>query len=289
MPMPPKDPQDLDKVNFVIDMWCRPCDAPWYIYLETLKPAALEAFIVLISFGWADVLRGALRPKGLGRRSSKKRKRPGSRLFRFPETGNTIGKKLPFGEQVSEWITWGTKTKFLWRIDNAMQAGLFMWLVVDVAEDFVFNWTSLLYKTYWCRESHLGRFSYSNAGTYARSGNVWWKQAYGVEDYETGPPFWGFNAGTSGPNGCQVFATIVWKELAPYPPPANTGIRIYDSLSFHVYAQTDSDDPIPPGDVSLVVRGSIPPNRMFRVAVFHDAAWAWVGDGAVTAFENEAH
>lgn len=289
MPMPPKDPQDLDKVNFVIDMWTRPCEAPWYIYLETLKPAALTAFIVLISFGWADVLRGALRPKGLGRRSSKRKGRKGAVALRFPETGNTIGKKLPFGEQVSEWITWGTKTKFLWRIDNAMQAGLFMWLVADVLEDFVFDWTSLLYKTYWCRESHLGRFSWHGKVMANKSAYVWWKANYVWLDHQVAPPSWSGLVGSSGPNGCKVFATMTWEAFGGYPQPTNCGIKIYDSLSLHEYNVEQPPDQPTSGKISLVSKGDIPPNRLFRVAVYHEPSWASVGKGAIAAFENETH
>lgn len=287
--MPPKDPQDLDKVNYIIDSWCRPCDAPWYIYIETLKPAALAAFIVLISFGWADVLRGLLRPAGLGRRSKKKKGKGTKYLRGFPEVGNTLGKKLPFAEQVSEWITWGTKTKFLWRIDNAMQAGLFMWLIVDVVEDFLFDWTSLLYKTYWCRESYLGRFSWSKNGVQSRSGNVWWKESYTLKDYQTSPPLWTGNAGNSGPNGCKAFATAAFKQIVPFAPPSETGVRIYDSVTFQKYGETVATDIPPQFETSLVCKGDVPPNTLFRVAVFHDAAWADVGNGVVAAFENEAH
>ena len=58
----------FEKTNFVIDSWAQPCEAPWYIYIETLWPALLEAFITLMLFGWDDVARGYFRPKQKRRR-----------------------------------------------------------------------------------------------------------------------------------------------------------------------------------------------------------------------------
>jgi len=127
MPRPNIDEDSFDKINFVIDSWTTGCEAPWYVYIETMKPAALEAFIVLISFGWADVVRGAFRPKGLGRRTGKKKGKWGKYKPGFPEVGNTLGKSLPFAEQLDDYIKWSNGFKTLWRIDNLMQAAFFMW------------------------------------------------------------------------------------------------------------------------------------------------------------------
>ncbi len=285
MPPPPKNPEDFDKVNYVIDSWTHACEAPWYIYIETLKPALLEAFIVLISFGWADVIRGRFRPKGLGRRTGKRKGRWARRVPRFPELGNTLGKALPFGEQLDDFIKWGTKTKFLWRIDNAAQASLFFWLVADVAEDFVFNWTSLLYKTYWCQRAHLGRFSYADTGQSGKSENVWWHKGYFEEDYEKPFPSWAGRSGWSGANGCTVAATATWNEYLGFPKPTDTAIRIYDLDSAVVFAEESAFNMDPADDPTLVVFGEVPGNKRFGVATWHEPSWAWVGNGIITAEE----
>ena len=94
MPVPP-NPGMFDKVNYVIDAWSCPCEAPWYIYVETLKPALLTAFITLATFGWDDVARGYFRPRGLGRRTSKRGGRGkggGGRSRGIPEFGDMICK-----------------------------------------------------------------------------------------------------------------------------------------------------------------------------------------------------
>lgn len=286
MPPPPVRPDSFDKVNFVIDSWVTGCDAPWYIYIETMKPAALEAFIVLITFGWADVLRGAFRPKGLGRRSSKRKGRWARHRGRFPEVGNTLGKALPFAEQIEDFIKWGSNTKMLWRIDNAMQAGLFFWLVADVAEDFAFNWTSLLYESYWCQPDPPGRFSYSSPGLSPKSAGIWWKGNYAQLDYQHSPPSWSFRTGFSGPKGCSAAATNTWSKLEPYPAPINTGIRIYDLDNGKILALTAQPEAGPDGTTTLVAKADIQPNTRFGVAIYHEPSWCFVGDGIVMGVET---
>ena len=287
MPQPPKDPEDLDKINYVIDSWVDACDAPWYIYIETLKPALLEAFIVLISFGWADVVRGRFRPKGLGRRTSKRKGRWAKRIPAFPEIGNTIGKHLPFAEQIEDFIHYSDGAKNLWRIDNAIQAGLYFWLVADVLEDFAFNWTSLLYKTYWCQQSHLGRFSYHNTTQPGKSRGVWHKWAAGVKDYEDSPPTWLFDGGSSGPNGCSVGVAIKCDPYLGFPPPTSFQTRIYRASDNKILFMSDLAESGVDGTLTNIIRGDIPPNTGFVVQTFHEPSWARIGFGIISAVESE--
>jgi len=95
MPRPPHPLDYFDKVNYVIDAWMSPCQAPWYVYVETLKPATLTAFITFLTFGWDDVFRGWARPKDVGKRRAKKRKGKWARWVpRFPEVGEVIGRQI---------------------------------------------------------------------------------------------------------------------------------------------------------------------------------------------------
>ncbi len=286
--MPRRFPDDegFDKVNFIIDSWTTGCDAPWYIYIETMKPAALRAFLVLLSFGWADILRGALRPKGLGRRSQKRKGKWARRIPAFPELGNTIGKQLPFGEQIDDFIKWSDGTRTLWRIDTAMQAGLFWWLVADVAEDFVFNWTSLLYESYWCQPDPPGRFSYSRSG----NGTIWpghWKLiAYPTEDYEYGPPAWGFQSGTTGPNPAQITAAVSIVPFGQMPAPTGVRLRIINMTTFEVYGETGPVEPDDQGEVHLPVSGTVPANSSFEVRAWIESPeWAYYAAGVVLGVE----
>lgn len=282
MPKPPMDPDTFDKVNYVIDMWTNPCRAPWYIYVETMWPAALTAFITLITFGWDDVARGYFRPKGLGmRRTSKKKGKKGRGLRGIPELGELLGNKLP-GAQEAQGQKWSNAAKTLWRIDSAMQAGLFWWLVADVIEDFAFDWTSVLYESYWCRNSDLGGFSYSTVG----GGAIWnggWKVAgFPIEDYEDAPPNWNFNTGGSG----GVWATIgVAHTCVRHPSfgiPTSFRVALRDLSSGKLYLDSGTQDTNLEGTARIAVLGKVPPGKHFDVVVWMEgASFALFGDGVV--------
>ncbi len=283
MPKPPKDPDYFDKVNYVIDSWAQPCDAPWYIYIETLKPAALEAFIMLLSFGWGDVIRGRFRPKGLGRRTGKRKGRWAKRLPRFPEIGNTLGKLIPIGEQIEDFSTAGLKSRFLWRIDNVIQGALFYWLVADVTIDFAFNWTSLLYKTEWCKASGRGRFAYHNNPFPGKSAGVWHKQAYASKDYEYPLPVWLFDGGGTGAYPCTVIASVEFRPYLAFAPPTNVQVKIFNPITGEIWAETGPMETNVDNKLSLPLKATVPANSPFEVRTWHGPSWAKVGGGIVTA------
>ncbi len=286
--MPRRFPKDegFDKVNFIIDSWSTGCDAPWYIYIETMGPAALEAFIVMLSFGWADVVRGRLRPRGLGRRSSKRKGKWSRRIPRFPEIGNTLGKSIPVGEQLEDFVKWGNKTRFLWRIDNLIQAGLFMWLIVDVAEDFVFNWTSLLYDSYWCQPDPPGAFSARATGYSNIFDNTWKLSGFNVIDYNRGPPTWGFLSGSTGSNPATVTAVLKVKKRVAFDPPTSFEVRVFDKADNSMLLTSGVLEADASGDATAIASGCIPANTTFEVrAYMTGTAAAWYGDGVVIGQE----
>ena len=287
MPTPPGNLDYFDKVNYVTDAWSRPCDAPWYIYISTLKPAALEAFITLITFGWDDVARGYFRPRGLGRRTGKRRGRGhGRRVPRFPEFGEETGKRLP-GAEAAKGIKWHRAGKTLWRIDTAIQGVLFAWLVADVTIDLAFNWTSVLYQTRWCQAALLGRFSFRNTIPRDLPGGVWWPVNYDEKDYQFAPPAWFFNEGISGPWGCLVGAATEIKPIAGFDPPTEFEVMIRERHTTRVFAVSGPDALDDDNTGAGVISGGVPPSTAFDVLIRHNGVVATIFGGAITAMENE--
>ncbi len=286
MPVPPIRRDSFDKVNYVIDMWTTGCDAPWYIYIETMKPAALTAFFALLEFGLGDVIRGMFRPKGLGRRTGKRRGKWARRLPAFPEIGNTIGKNLGTMTGAAGITTWSAGAKTLWRIDLAMQSALLLWLVADIAEDFVFNWTSLLYESYWCQDDPPGGFSYHSEtwGTMGRYVDK--KQFYGWFDWERAPPAWGFGSGSTGNNPAIITAVNSFKPFPPLDPPGSVRIWVRDRDNGKVYGDSGTITDIDPISQAAIAMGTIPPNRRFEVRGYMTGpAWCHVGMGAIVGLE----
>ncbi len=283
----PLDPENFDKVNYIIKAWARPCNAPWYIYVEALKPALLTAFITLATFGWDDVARGYFRPRGLGRRTGKRGKGRGGRGFRgIPEFGDMAGKHLPGAEEIKG-QNWSNLGKTLWRIDSLTQLGLFFWLVADVTEDLAFNFTSVLYETVWCQASTLGRFSYRRDDYLTVPGNRWWSVSYDIQDYEFPMPNWTVTHGFSGGSGAIVGAAMSIKPRFADDEATHMSIRVSELITGKVFAETGPGLTKPGGLMDIPVSGSVPRGTFFQVEVFHDADFALVGDGFVTGMQEE--
>lgn len=286
MPRPPIDPDSFDKVNFVIDAWTTGCDAPWYIYVETMKPAALAAFITLITFGWDDVARGYFRPKGLNPRRTGKRKGKWNKARpRFPELGELLGGKLP-GAQEVQGQKWSNLAKTLWRVDGAMQAALFYWLVVDVVEQFAFDWTSLLYESYWCQDPALGKFSFQTIGWFAIPRNQWKKAGFGTEDYNHPPPGWVFTRGTTGAVPATITAALRVTARPPWGDPTSFRVVVWERGSHEILADSGTSDELVDGEIVGVATGNVPPNITFEVVAWMTGpSFANYGNGVVIGIE----
>ncbi len=278
----------FDKVNYVIDAWSCPCEAPWYIYVETLKPALLTAFITLATFGWDDVARGYFRPRGLGRRTSKRGGRGkggGGRSRGIPEFGDMIGKNLPGADEVKG-EQWSRLGKTIWRIDTLLQQGLFWWLVADVTVDLAFNFTSVLYETVWCQAAGEGRFSYSREDLHATFGGSWFGVRYPDQDYEQLPCFWILQSGATGTADAMVAASVNWETFPGEPPPTGMQIRIINAFTGKVYHESPPGEALDDGTMPDFVSGVVPSGVTFNVQTRHTGTIAGYRKGFVTCMAN---
>jgi len=143
-------PGIFERVNFVTRMWNNPCDVPWILYVETAKPAALDAAIAIACFDIGDVLRFVFRPAGLRSGRHGRKSRRGGNRRRAKGIRALLARKLPpFKRLQQRKLTQGVKN--LWIIDGIGQRLLWWWLIADVASGFLYNWTSMIYKTEQCQ------------------------------------------------------------------------------------------------------------------------------------------
>ncbi len=152
----PRVPTFFNKVNAIVKFVQNPCNAPWTIYFETALPAAGEAILTLLDFGFDDVVRGALRPRGLRSGRHLRRGRRGRRGGAgIPEIGELIGAALPGSQEAKgRKVTQGVKN--LWLVDGVLQRILWYWLVVDVSVNFFYNWASAIQETEFCSSQGVG-------------------------------------------------------------------------------------------------------------------------------------
>ena len=286
MPTPP-DLDYFDKVNYVIDAWVLPCEAPWYIYVSTAKPAALAALITLLTFGWDDVLRGFARPRGLGgrRRTGKKRGKGKIGLRGFPEIGELLGRHVP-GSEAAKGIKWSDGLKTLWRIDTLIQGFLFAWLIADITGEFAFEWTSLLYETRWCKDSARGRFSYRKGPPELVSPGFWNEIVYTLRDYEYPPPAWNIGTGYVGPKGATISFSVDWRPQDPAFPPLSFSTRLVDKDTGDVWAEAGPTLPDSDGKATHVISGNAPAGRRFGVQGWSERFWGIAQDGAIVGLQD---
>lgn len=230
-----RPPGPIDRVNYVVEMWNNPCNAPWVLYVETALPAALDAIIAVACFDIGDVLRFVFRPANLrsgrhsrgGKKGKHARKPKGIRA--------RLANKLPAFQALQQRkVTQGVKN--LWIIDGIGQRLLWWWLVADIATMALYNWTSMIYKTERCQMAlgGGGALRENNGGTYL---GLIGKNPVGFEvlKYETGSfnttKFGGsYGGGTfnvvAGLNientGLQIATVHLSMEFGGVPPLKNT-------------------------------------------------------------------
>lgn len=146
----------LGKWRTVVDFVSITCDAPWYVYVETLGGPLKNAAVTLLDFGWDDVVRGALRPKGVYKKAHLRRRRTKGRGIGIPELGEEIGKRIP-GTDALRSRSVGTLERAAWLIDGAVQRALFWLMVADLVTDFAYDWVTGIQQAGYCKDSSKNR------------------------------------------------------------------------------------------------------------------------------------
>lgn len=161
MLVPPDRPGFFKKLNYIIWMSQSACGNDWTVVIKTARSAALDVLVQFLCFDLGDVARWLFRPsRELAKKFGKieKTKRGGHSGFYFSKNRRR-GKFSP-----SKWVKnrlpplkrlearkVSNGVLHLWRIDGILQRFLFWWMVVDLAEDFLYRWTSSLYATERCQ------------------------------------------------------------------------------------------------------------------------------------------
>ena len=168
--------REIQRLNTIVQFLEFKCQGDWVVYVETALPALGEVALVLLDFGWDDVVRGFLRPYGLRNRlkfrSGTKRKRRKSR-FEIPELGELIGKSLP-GAKIIKGRNIGRFQRWLWTIDAVAQRVLWYWMLIDLTSEFLYDWATGIMTSADCYQGAdwglLG--THDNFGTAAGAENI---------------------------------------------------------------------------------------------------------------------
>lgn len=199
-----------DKVNGIVRFIEDPCVAPWKVYIELAREPAKGALLAWFTFGFDDIMRGYFRPKGVrGRRHGRGKGKGGARagrlgrsLARIPgigdDIGNFIGKRIIGAKTTNQrHVTQGVKN--MWFVDGVLQRGLWWWLVIGITTDFLYEWTSLLQETSFCKRTNQNGV-YATGVTAGISAIQGWQSLLGmIQQSSHGNASWSGAAATLGP------------------------------------------------------------------------------------------
>lgn len=250
-----KPPGFFDKWNGIIDFFDNPCNAPWTVYLESAREPAGELAITLLTFGWDDVLRGAIRPTNIrsgrhGRRGRRGKGRGGG----IPEIGEGIGKRLGKGLGWQK-PTFSQGLKSLWLLDGVIQRGLWYWLVVDAGTDFLYGWTSNIQQSEFCQKQFNGTAFLKDFGGHVAGGPI---DCAGVGVGQFVYPNPGAITG-GGVSGGQYGAFAAAVAAMTHQDPGVTGVYtrwVFDNGDPPI--ESDPADPSKGPYQDLIVSGNVP-------------------------------
>lgn len=149
----------IDRVNSVLKFFEDPCQAPWSVYFKLALPPLGNAAVTILTFGLDDIFRGYFRPHGVYALKRTMRRRPRGRLARglrqgIPELGEMVGRNLPGAERMAaRGVSAGARA--LWLFDGVLQRYLFWWMLIDVLTDALYEWTTLIAETEFCKLDRL--------------------------------------------------------------------------------------------------------------------------------------
>lgn len=138
--------------QLIVDQIIGDCPPGMWGMAQGVRVFSGEVLVALLSFGWSDVARGALRPRGIRPRShlrNSKKNKPGRGL---PEIGNEIGKKAGDaleirGRAVSEGV------KKLWIADAVLQRIGYWILITETVRKSAYRATNAMREYTYCQES----------------------------------------------------------------------------------------------------------------------------------------
>lgn len=243
----PRPPGIIDRVNYVVDSWNNPCNAPWAVYVETALPAVLDAVIAVVCFDILDVIRFIFRPVnsrsgrhgGRGKKGKHGRKPKG--------IAQKIAAKLPpFARLQQRKVSQGVRT--LWVIDGIGQRLLWWWLVVDIATAAAYNFTSILYKTEFCQMASSKGAALRQVSSLQFAAIIGWNSVpYQILRYQEGSAVTTPAGFSVGDGMWSIVASLDVENIGSGPQTVEIRITIIRSSGTEVF---------PGGSISLGVGGS---------------------------------
>lgn len=222
----PTPPSYLEKINYIVQFWSNPCNAPFLVYLELAWAPLGRAVLLWFSFGLLDIQRGFWRPsRALGGRRSARRGKRGRKpkripkavrgraraIYRLPgigdDSGGWLGKQIPGAQEVKGRHINQGQINF-WILDDMGQKILLFFLIANISIDFLYDWATVVDQSLFCQRTQDGVLYARGPGS--TSGGVFICQAGNAPEivFKEGDVDWHTNVASVGIRGWHIVSAM---------------------------------------------------------------------------------
>jgi hypothetical protein len=257
----------IEKVNYIIDFIDNPCDAPYIVYIETLLPAALEAFASLEAYDYKQVIRNFSRPRGLrSGRHGRRGRRSGKRGFGIPDINDEIA---DFFKENADFTPRkiSNGVRHLYTFLDLLEKGLFLIMFADLATDFAYRFTSLVHRTEYCTGKHRAAGNWTKDIATAIPLISWQGPGIGTVGYQH-PPYLEVSVGGAMISEYDMDVILAGHAVNLNLGPNLIGLGLWLGIPTDPPPFTDIAAFIGPGEAGLVVRAHVPAGVTVQPAIF---------------------
>lgn len=270
----------LGRLQGIVQLIENPCNEPWTLYVKAALPWAGKVALSFLVIDPAQIARSMLRPKNSQRTSRHMRGgRPNAKGKRkipaFPDLWDIVGKSQNVRGPAVQAAVQGVESA-MWVVEDTIERGLWEWMIIDQASEFVYHSIADAHKSEFCRHWWDGD-AYRN-GLIQLFGVLGWQTA-NIPNlrYVNLPLECGVATMHSGDHGTIHAQFAVSMIMPPIGGPFFFGARLvgWEGDEEFIIAESTPQPYGPLGSASACLNGSVNSPGRITAWVFFTGAGGW--------------
>lgn len=249
-----RNPDALDKINYVVESIQDPCDAPWQLYVRTAFDAALKAVLIYYALDLMQVFTSYMRPnpnRGNIRNwgHGKRRKPPGKGGFWSTKLGRWIsvdpsdwaGNNLPGADDMhNRRVNYRVYT--MWTIYGVMERFAYWVFIFNLTVDFFYDWASAVRMSEYCQQQSRGWLTAMNPEVVVVTPLANTPVGLPIIVKQRGPVYW---AGSAGGTTAKSWTAILTGSCTPRDGAGDQVRQLWlmTSSGGNAYSEPNPDNP----------------------------------------------